>query len=395
MSRDELYMLDVMNYLDAELVEAADKRAKAGRAVVLKYALMAAAVILVITVGMVSLFSMFKNDPPQKTEELPQTSLELPEVEWVQITLNVEKNVELEVKEGVVTSFKTEDPALQSLANESELNGLSVEQAVRALIRGAIEKRYIGSERDMKALLASLGEGSLVRRILFDWTVEIAENMLDEEIVTACKGARPPLSDELAKEIGTRYGVKKKQVQYLMNLFKYTDPMVIEDRTLNLVHEVVRIEMYSIAFPPKYQVGEYDEYGEKVLYVRDYEDLPAFRIPLEDYPESYQEEMRKSYTKRDLEILYGPCVWTTMPYVIAQSEEQVVALLHERNIAVHIQYSSSDSIAGVDHAHEYEIGDCILQDKPAGTRLRSDRVVHLWVYHPGKAKAEKQALVGE
>lgn len=372
--------LELIGYLDDSLIdEITPCPTPQKRPLRFRYLAVVALIAALLTALTAFVFAFIKH-PPTATDPLPPSeSLILPEDDLLYVTIDINPSVEFTVKGQTVIAFKAYNDDGAAILKDEEYCGKHLSSVIPAFMEKLMEEGYLKPGDDLSVLLISArGSTDSAIEALLDTVVDIAEKTLSEEQIQACLLAEPILDAQKAEEMADLYGVSPGKIQYLMNIFEYDMDLVPEDAAEFTLVELFRIDMKRRLYPPKYQVGEYDEYGELVLYVPVYEEPNHQYVPFEALSKEEQAELKRNYSQEDLDIMFAPRVWTTMPNVVGLPKEEAVDLLHSRNIAVRITYVHSlDHLVSGDG---FKRGDCVKQEFKPGRRHNSDAVVTIWVY---------------
>lgn len=372
--------LELIGYLDDSLIdEVTPCPTPKKRPLRFRYLAVAALIAALLTALTAFVFAFIKH-PPTATDPLPPSeSLILPEDDLLYVTIDINPSVEFTVKGQTVIAFKAYNDDGAEILKDEEYCGKHLSSVIPAFMEKLMEEGYLKPGDDLSVLLISArGSTDSAIEALLDTVVDIAEKTLSEEQIQACLLAEPILDAQKAEEMAELYGVSPGKIQYLMNIFEYDMDLVPEDAAEFALVELFRIDMKRRLYPPKYQVGEYDEYGELVLYVSIYEEPNHQYVPFEALSKEEQAELKRNYSQEDLDIMFAPRVWTTMPNVVGLPKQEAIDLLHSRNIAVRITYVHSlDHLVSGDG---FKRGDCVKQEFKPGRRHNSDAIVTIWVY---------------
>ena len=372
--------LELMGYIDDDLIdEIRTVRIHKRKVPIFRYLAVAALITVLMTATVLTIFTLTKDDPPSIGTQPPQESILPMEEDLLYVTIDINPSVEFTVKGQTVVAFKAyNDDGAQILEGENYC-GKHLSSVIPSFMEKLMEEGYLKPGDDLSVLLVSArGSTDSAIEALLDTVVYIAEQTLSEEQIQACLLAEPILDAQKAEEMAELYGVSPGKIQYLMNIFEYEMDLVPEDAAEFTLVELFRIDMKRRLYAPKYQVGEYDEYGELVLYVPIYEEPNHQYVPFEALSKEEQAELKRSYSKADLDIMFAPRVWTTMPKVTGLTKQEAIDLLHSRNIAVRVFYVHDLTVTQENEG--YKRGDCVKQEFKAGKRHNSDAIVTIWVY---------------
>lgn len=372
--------LELIGYIDDDLIDEIRLiRAPKKHVPLLRYLAVAALIAASLLATVLVVFTITRDGPPSIGTQPPQESILPMEEDLLYVTIDINPSVEFTVKGQKVIAFKAYNDDGAEILKDEEYCGKHLSSVIPAFMEKLMEEGYLKPGDDLSVLLISArGSTDSAIEALLDTVVDIAEKTLSEEQIQACLLAEPILDAQKAEEMAELYGVSPGKIQYLMNIFEYDMDLVPEDAAEFALVELFRIDMKRRLYPPKYQVGEYDEYGELVLYVSIYEEPNHQYVPFEALSKEEQAELKRNYSQEDLDIMFAPRVWTTMPNVVGLPKQEAIDLLHSRHIAVLIFYVHD--LTNFNVGENVKRGDCIKQQFKPGRRHNSDAVVTIWVY---------------
>lgn len=400
--------LEKMEMLDADLVEAADEMpVKPARNVLWKCCAAAACVCLLGGAVLVSAWvgikpeerpsgdllvqgSEFATDNQQDgtqeitpntqqivtgTEEEPSSETEEPVIlaNASYLTFDINPSFQLTIDEGIVVDYLAINDDGEDILKNIEVIGKKVEDALPLVIGELVEQGYLAKKDYAPVMLLSARGGDEASQLLEEAVFISQDALVEKEVEVFIVAQQIENPDEL-EVLAEKYGVSVGKMQYVLNILREESNLSVEDATAYTVIELFGMDIEKRLIEPPYKVGDYDEYGEKVLFVGSVESYVGY-VPWDKLPEEYKKELEAMYTPEALEILAKPRVWTTMPGAVGLPADEALELLYSRNLAPMICYEDNPNarIAG------YKDGMVFKQDIPQGTRWASDSCVHIWI----------------
>ncbi|MGN1157808.1 MAG: PASTA domain-containing protein [Agathobacter sp.] len=408
--------LEKIEMLDDDLVEAAGELPiQRTRPMIWKYGVVAACACLLGGVVLVSTFLGIKSEKhpsgdlvaqesetatDNRQDEIQQivtgteneTSSEIEEpvilANASYLTFDINPSFQLTIDEGVVVDYLAINDDGEDILRNIEVIGKKVEDALPLVIGELVEQGYLAKKEFAPVLLLSARGGDGAAQLLEEAVFISQDALVEKEVEVFIVAQQIENPDEL-EVLAEKYGVSVGKMQYVLNVLREESNISVEDATAYTVIELFGMDIEKRLIEPPYKVGDYDEYGEKVLFVGSVESYVGY-VPWDKLSEEYKKELEALYTPEALEILAKPRVWTTMPGVVGLPADEALKLLYSRNIAPMICYEDNPNarIAG------YTDGMVFKQDIPQGTRWPSDACVHIWILVSENA-SEQQVPIQE
>lgn len=373
MKHDEF--LNAMSYVDEDLIEKADEAPK--KAQWPKVLAAAACLALVVLASVWLLGKPPATQAPTMqtptTGENVQVNIPTDTTTLCYLTMDVNPSIQFAVEDGKVVACIALNDDAEPILEDLELEGLTVEEAVPLVLEALIEEGYLANENYAPVLLLAAHGGDASVEVLEKATQAAQESLVEQEVasfVVSQQVVNPETVEKLAKQ----YGVSVGKMQYALNLVNEENGENLSELTGSTIVELFGMDIEKKLVEPRYKVGEYDEYGEKVLYVGYSEGMNGY-TPWEDLEEWYKETLYLLYSPADIEIMKQPRVWTTVPNVVGLTEAEARALMNSRNIPVRVSYYD-DPLC---REQGIEYGICYRQDVSPGMRWHSDAQVTLMV----------------
>ena len=290
------------------------------------------------------------------------------------LTIDINPSFQLAIENSAVVGVLAVNDDGERILEGLELNGLSVEDALKIVIDRLISEGYLASDESKAPVLLLSAKGNesssqLLEEAVTVTTDQLAINKLETFIVT-----QRIEDEELVTQLAREYGVSAGKMQYVLNLLEQEADLTIENASAMTIVELFGVDIEKRLIQPPYKVGDYDEYGELVLYAGTVESYAGY-VPWEKLSKEYKDELAQMYTPEALAILAMPRVWTTVPNVVGLPADEALELLYSRNIAPCICYMDSTKARELG----YTDGTCYEQDIPQGWRWNSDACIHIWI----------------
>lgn len=309
------------------------------------------------------------SQPPQASQPAEGRNLNF-------LTLDINPSLQLAVENGVVVEVLALNDDGERIFDGLSLTGMGVEDALPLVIDALIEQGYLAAAEHAPVMLLS-ARGAEGAQELLETATGITRGALEEKKVETYIVTQRIEDVHTVERLADQYGVPVGKMQYVLNILRQEADLTLEEASACTILELFGLDVERRLIEPAYKVGEYDEYGEMILWVGDVEDYLGY-LPWEELSQEYKEELKQMYTPEALEILAMPRVWTTMPNVVGLPEHEALELLYSRKIAPCIcyEYNADAWAAG------YTAGMCFQQDKPQGHRHNSDACVYIWILLP-------------
>lgn len=395
MRGDEL--LNGMEWIDVELIEAADQypeKTKMRKRYPVMLSLVAILAVLIIVFSFIwstlnmrtsqdinlgGLISTTEGAMQGTTAQFEPTT-EVTE-DWIPdnfsyLTLDVNPSVQFAVEAGLIVDCIALNDDGERILSDLQLAGIPVEEALTLVLAEMIEQGYLAEEEHAPVMLLS-ARGSADSQALLHTAVLAAKKTLTEKNVETFIVTQEIDNTKAVERLAKLYGVSVGKMQYVLDILEEQAEISLEEASSRSIIELFGMDIEKRLIDPPYKVGDYDEYGEKVLFVGSVESYVGY-IPWEELSDEYKHELSQMYTPEALAILSQPRVWTTMPNVVGLSADDALALLYSRNIAPLICYEDNPNA----RAAGFDDGACFKQDIPQGWRWNSDAAVHIWILVP-------------
>lgn len=304
-----------------------------------------------------------------------QPSTEPAKVAVSYLTIDVNPSIRFVIEDGKVTECVAVNDDAQPILADLDLAGKSLQEAMPLVIAALVDQGYLAQQEQAPVLLVAAYGGEQSVEFL-ETATQVAKESLESQQIDTFIVSQQVINVETVKKLAQQYGVSEGKMQYVLNLLAEESSISLEEATTSTVVELFGMDIARRLVEPRYKVGEYDEYGEKVLYAGWPEHMNGY-IPWEELPESYKEELESLYAPEDLAILAQPREWTTVPDVTGLPAAEAKALMNSRKIAVRVIYEDDPrALMG----KECEPGTCFGQDVTPGMRWNTDASVAIWVY---------------
>lgn len=289
------------------------------------------------------------------------------------LTLDINPSLQLAVEKGIVLNCVALNDDGERILQDLALEGMAVEDALPLVIDALIAEGYLATADHAPVLLLSSRGGENPVDLLLKAT-DVAKDALVKKDVETFIVTQQIEDVTTVERLAKQYNVPIGRMQYVLNILRQEAELSIEEASACTIVELFGMDIEKRLIEPPYKVGDYDEHGEKVLWVGSVESYVGY-VPWEELSAEYREELAQMYTPEALAILAMPRVWTTMPNVVGLPADEALELLYSRNIAPMICYEYSQK--AVDEG--FAVGTCFMQDIPQGRRWHSDACVHIWI----------------
>ena len=372
-------LLDVMEKLDADLIMQVDEKKR--RITWQTVTALVACVALAVSVafGLTNLPKGGEKPTGGETPFVENTTADNVSISY--LTLDVNPSIRIVVENGKVTGCVAINDDAQPILKNLRLTGCTIQEALPQVLKALAEQGYLTVEDKAQVLLLASYGGDDAEELLEIATQTAKETLVLQEISTYIV-SQQVLDVETVKELAARYGVSEGKMQYVLNVLAEENESALENASSSTIVELFGMDIEKRLIEPRYKVGEYDEYGEKVLYAGWPEHMKGY-IPWEKLPEEYRSELGELYSPADLAILSKPREWTTVPNVVGLPEAEARALMNSRNIAVRVIYH--DDQGGQE-------GYCYYQDVPAGMRWNSDASIMIYISSSSEGEKQKDPM---
>lgn len=367
--------LKALSYVDEDMIEKADEVPQKAQWPKILAAAACLALVVLTSVWLFGRPPVTQTSVVQITPagESLQTDIPAHTNTLCYLTLDVNPSVQLTVEDGKVVACVALNDDAEPILEDLELEGLTVEEAVPLVLEALIQAGYLAAENYAPVLLLAAHGGDASVEVLEKATQATQESLVEQNVASFVV-SQQVINPETVEKLAKQYGVSVGKMQYVLNLVGEENEEDLSKLTGSTIIELFGMDIEKKLVEPQYKVGEYDEYGEKVLYVGYSESMNGY-TPWEDLEEWYKEELYILYSPADIEILKQPRQWVTVPNVVGMTEEEARELLNSRNIAVRVDYWDDPEYRELG----YENGVCYRQDPVQGWRLNTDAPVFLTV----------------
>jgi len=293
------------------------------------------------------------------------------------LTLDINPSLQFVIEEGVVVrSIALNDDGVNILGNV-DVAGMTLEEALPVVLQELIRAGYIAAEADTAPVLLLAAYDSNGSVELLDTAAALVSDTLAEQDITYRVIAQQITDLEYVEMLAEQYHVSVGKMQYVLNLIRRDRELALEEASDRTVVELFSMDIEQRLIEPEYKIGEYDQYGEKVLYSAGIEN-PSPGFKQEDVPEAVWNTYEDIYSPEDLAMLMRDRIWTTMPNVVGMNEEEAGALLRSREIVPRVVYEDNLEF----REQGFTDGQVFMQDVEPGMRHNSDASVFIWVMAP-------------
>ena len=290
--------------------------------------------------------------------------------------------LQLVIEDGKVLRYLVLDGKGQSLLEDGALAGLTAEEAFPLLLQPLVEAGYIVGDAEsapalmlaaydsdgydkngrLHAVIERDGLGSVISTALANWG--IPQRILERE----------QTDDQYMRMLSQTCNTPTEHLQPVLEQVRQYRELALTEAPGRIVAELFSMDIAKELITPKYRIGDYDPYGELILYGPEIE-TPAPSWSQADVSPEIWATYVKIYTPEDLAMLMRPRIWTTMTNVVGMDENEAGALLRSRNIVPRICYENNEEY----RAKGFTDGQVFKQDVEPGMRWNSDASMFLWV----------------
>lgn len=389
-------LLKGLEFIDAELIEAADRiPEKRNKVVAIGWHVatlgMAALIAIVMTIaykwGATGSGDIHIYNPEQPTVQqtvYPTAPTNIPTEPTQQtqpkgpitmdaaayLTLDVNPSVQFSIESGLVKDCVALNDDGEYIWADLRLVGMTIEEALPLVTDEMIEQGYMAKADHAPVMLLSAKGGAESGELLYTAITTAREELIKKEVETFI--VTQQIEDAETERLAKLYGVSVGKMQYVLDILEKESGLSLEEASTKSIVELFSLDIEKRLIEPPYKVGDYDEYGEKITFVGTVESYVGY-VPWDELSEEYKNTLREMYTPEALEILAKPRIWTTMPNVVGLSVDEALALLYSRNIAPKIHYEDNADARRAG----YSDGTCFHQDIPQGWRWNSDASIQI------------------
>ncbi len=388
--------LNNLEGLDADLIEAANEAPQKRKfPTVLKHC---AAILLMALLGSIIVISISGKKASDNTEKPTIASGENTTIasgenttiapviyaNATYLTLDINPSLQLTIKDGQIVDYLAINDDGEKILNNIDIIGKSVNDALPILVAELLSQGYLAKTDNSPVMLLSAHGGDNAQQLLED-AISITQDSLVTQDVESFIVAQQIENPEELKVLAEKYGVSVGKMQYVLNILRQENNLTVEEASAYTIIELFGMDIETRLIEPPYKVGDYDEYGEKVLFVGTVESYVGY-VPWDQLSSDYKKQLEEMYTPEALKILSQPRVWTTVPNVLGLTVDEALELLYSRNIAPRFSYVDSPNarIAG------YTDGMVFYQDIPQGMRWNSDACIQILILISERSEEQKQ-----
>lgn len=314
--------------------------------------------------------------PAETTEPTEPVRLSSPTDRQHQFAL-----IQLVLEKGTVVRHLVLNGEGQSVLEELPLAGLTPEEAFPMLLKPLVEAGFIAGDPDSAPVLMLAAydrngydkNGNLHEIVERDGLGAVISTFLADRGITQRILERDQTDTKYTQSLEQLYGASTEYFLPVLEQVRQARQEALSGSDL-VVAELFTLDVTRDLIVPKYQIGDYDQYGELILYGPETE-TPAPGWSQEDVSPEIWETYVKIYTPEDLAMLMRPRIWTTMPNVVGMHENDAGALLRSREIVPRVIYEDNEEY----RAMGFTDGQVFLQDCTPGKRVNSDASIFLWV----------------
>lgn len=315
--------------------------------------------------------------PAETTEPTEPVQLSAPTDRQHQFSL-----IQLVLEEGKIIRHLVLNGEGQPVLEELSLAGLTPEEAFPVLLQPLAEAGYIAGDPDSAPVLMLAAYdrngydkyGSLHEVVERDGLGAVISTALAEQGITQRILERDQTDAEYTEALEQLYGASTEFFLPLLEQVRQARTAALEEDSRRVIAELFSLDVARELVVPKYQIGDYDQYGELILYGTGVEP-PAPARSLEDMSEEERRILESIYSPEDLAMMLGERYWTTVTNVVGMHEDEAGALLRSRGIVPRVCYENN----GEYRAKGFTDGQVFMQDHSPGERINSDSHVLLWV----------------
>lgn len=300
-------MLDAMEFIDDELIMAAEpvpnKTAK-----IIRLRLVAAAVCVIIACMLlvaVPFLSAPPSPPPIITPPTESTTEASPTTDPKQttnpgitptstinfITIDVNPSLKIAVDKGLVLSCEALNDDGQQILKDIDVHGTQLEIALPIVIEALINNGYIKTDLTNPVILLSAHGGEDAHELL-EQAAKISADVTALHNLSAFIITQKVEYAIDTAELAEVYGISTGKMQYILNLIERKKDLSISELAKAPIKELFGID---ISNQPDSIISGYDRYGEKILLVKT-EDGDATLIHWDKLSQSEKQEILNIYT---------------------------------------------------------------------------------------------------
>ena len=304
--------------------------------------------------------------PEQTTEATPAAQSFL--------TLDINPSLQFVLEEGKILRCLALNDDGEAILSDLDLAGMTVEEALPLVLQALIDSGYIAADESSAPVLLLAAYDSNGSVELLDSAAAVVSDTLAEQNILGQVIAQQITDLEYVELLAEQYHVSVGKMQYVLGLIRREREVSLEEACDRTIVELFSMDIEQRLIEPEFKIGEYDQYGEKVLYGPTVE-VPAEGWDWDSFTREYQDILLAIYSPEDLEMLSRDRIWTTMPDVVGLTEEEACTLLRSREIVPRVIHEDNEEF----REKGYVDGQCFMQDAAPGMRWNSDASVFIWV----------------
>lgn len=303
----------------------------------------------------------------------------------------------------------------QTLLEDMDLAGLTAEEAFPLALQPLVEAGFIAPDREsapalMLAAYDANGydkNGRLYAVVERDSLGAVISTALANWGISQRILVREQTDDQYMQMLSQTCNTATDHLLPVLEQTRQSRELALTEEPGRIVVELFSMDIEKALITPKYQIGDYDQYGELILYGPKIETPAPSWSQADVSPEIWQTYL-EIYSPEDLAMLMRSRIWTTMPDIVGMNEDEAGALLRSREIVPRVCYEDNEEY----RAKGFTDGQVFMQDVMPGMRHNSDASVFIWVmashvpapefnglsqgWHPdGYDPTQSQSCIGE
>ncbi|MBQ3146723.1 MAG: PASTA domain-containing protein [Oscillospiraceae bacterium] len=386
-------MLDCLEFLDSDLIEAAAQPPTARKKSPFGWQLrtIAATIAILFSVDLIAfVFKSRPSDvhldhPSQPTFVTQPTEVPVPSNpvvsepveqtgEVIYLMLDINPSFRFAVKDGTVLECEAGNQDAERILDQLELVDQPMESAVSLVMQALINEGYMNVEDSAPILLLSATENEASAQLLHEVLLTVNDCVLQNE--KNCFVVTQQITDaEAAEQLAQQYNTSLGKMQYVLKLLREETGLSEEEASALTLIELFDIDIEKRLIEPPYKVDDIDECGERALYVGTTDSYISY-VSWQKIPPEEQQLLQEMYPPEALEIMFGPQVWSTVPNVVGLSVQEAVALFYSQNLAPRLCYADNKDVRITEG---YTDGTCYYQDISPGRLWNSQASIQIYI----------------
>lgn len=386
-------MLDCLEFLDSDLIEAAAQppTARKKRHFGWQLRTIAATIAILFSVDLIAfVFKSRPSDvhldhPSQPTFVTQPTEVPVPSNpvvsepveqtgEVIYLMLDINPSFRFAVKDGTVLECVAGNQDAERILDQLELVDQPMESAVSLVMQALINEGYLTVEDSVPMLLLSATENEASAQLLHEVLLTVNDSVLQNE--KNCFVVTQQITDaEAAEQLAQQYNTSLGKMQYVLKLLREETGLSEEEASALTLIELFDIDIEKRLIEPPYKVDDIDECGERALYVGTTDSYISY-VSWGKIPPEEQQLLQEMYPPEALEIMFGPQVWSTVPNVVGLSVQEAVALFYSQNLAPRLCYADNKDVR---ITKGYTDGTCYYQDISPGRLWNSQASIQIYI----------------